>query len=462
MKNADWIIGEFLTESREHLDQLEHSLVELEKNPISSELIADVFRTTHTIKGTCVFLGFSRLEALAHAEETLLSQVRRGQQRLSSAIVSLLLCALDRIRAILSEVESTGNEGDGEDSDLIKRLAEQTIPPPLLDLPSEEAHKPLGQLLVETGGVSPGAIVAALGAQKEGDTRPIGEILVDQGAASASLIRNFVECQMETRAQRTADTSVRIEFTTLSDLAYQSRELQNVRDQLLHFGGPDPNDIRSEAIRDLDRISDAIETLVLSSLMQPLSTIWMRFPRLVRDLASAQGKQARLEMEGHNLQADRRVLEAIKDPLVHLIRNSIDHGIESPGERRAAKKPIEGRITLRGFRKAAQLIVEVEDDGGGIDVDRLRAKALEMGFITECQARDMNDEELTNLVFLPGLSTVQRVTRLSGRGVGMDIVRTNIEKVGGTVLLENHRMYGLKVMITLPLPSSVPANVSCV
>jgi len=445
------IVNEFLAESREHLDQAERDLVELEKDPTSAELIARVFRAVHTIKAACGFLEFSRLEALAHAQETLLSQVRSGYQPLTSEIVALLLAALDRTRAILREVESSGGDGESQESELIEQFTIHTVRQPLSDSPTEEADKPLGQLLVETAGVSPFALDAALGTQKEGDPRPIGEILVEHGAVSRSMMRSVVEYQKETRARSVADTSVRIEFAVLARLACKIKELVVVRNQLLQSERSDYNPAPKELMRRLDQISTDLEALLVQSFLQPLGSIWMRLPRVVRDIAAAEGKQVRLETHGHDIQVDRRVLEAIKDSLIHLVRNSIDHGIESPDVRRAIGKPIEGRVSIRAFHEAMRLVVEVADDGAGIDFDRVKTKALAMGLITEHQARHMNDQELASLVFLPGVSTVQRVTKLSGRGVGMDIVRTNVEKIGGTVVLANHKGQGLKVIISLPL-----------
>jgi two-component system chemotaxis sensor kinase CheA len=231
-------------------------------------------------------------------------------------------------------------------------------------------------------------------------------------------------------------------------------ELQVVRDQLLLSERIDRDGEYGKAISHLDRISNELKSLVHRLFMQPIGSIWMRLPRVARDIATSQGKQVRLQMDGEDVRVDRDILEAIKDPLVHLVRNSIDHGIESPDERRAAGKSIEGKISLRAFRAAEQVTIEVTDDGAGVDLQRVCARALDMSLITPSQAAGMEDQELARLVFVPGLSTAQRVTQLSGRGVGMDIVRTNTERIGGTVVLETHRGQGLKVKINLPLSES--------
>jgi two-component system chemotaxis sensor kinase CheA len=242
----------------------------------------------------------------------------------------------------------------------------------------------------------------------------------------------------------------------LSGLARKVNELHVVCDQQLLSGQSDWNYKWREAMRHLDKISNELKALVRRSFMQPIGTIWMRLPRVARDIAASQGKQVRLDVEGHDIQVDRRILEAIKDPLIHLVRNAIDHGIETPDGRRAAGKSIEGSISLLAFHGVGQVTIEVADDGAGIDLDRVRAKALGMGLITEAQASVISNEELASLIFVAGLPTVQRVTKLSGRGVGMDIVRTNVERIGGTVVFKNCRGKGLKVTINVPL--TVPAK----
>jgi two-component system chemotaxis sensor kinase CheA len=450
MSVLDEVTETFLVESRENLDQMESDLVALEDAPSRSDYIGSIFRNIHTLKGTCGFLAFSRLEALAHAEESLLSRLRNGELKVSPEIVSLFIAGVARIRRILSEIESSGREGQANDQDLIDRFLAHSPTKEGTDSLDEEAEKPLGRLLVESAGVDPNAIQHALDKQRQGDTRPIGEILVEHGAASRSQIRNVIEYQRDTRAQSAGDGSVRVESTVLDQLAIQIAALVRVRDEIMrHSRAAQGNELNTDCA-ELDRVTNELQILTRRARLQPISNLWMRLPRVARDLAVAQSKQVRLDLEGQEIQLDRRVLDAIKDPLTHLIRNAIDHGVELPDVRRAAGKLPEGCIALRASEEGGRLTLTVEDDGAGIDLRRVRQKALELGLIA-CPTSGPDERATLELVFAPGLSTATKVTRLSGRGVGMDVVKTNVERIGGTVGIESHAGEGTTVTITVPL-----------
>jgi len=468
------IVNEFLIESRENLDRLETDLVELEKEPSSQSVLASIFRTIHTVKGTSGFLALRRLETLAHAGEGLLSRMREGHIRLDPAITAVLLATVDRFRAILTNLESTGREGDGQDRDLLQAISRHLPPEQAGGGPvrqgfadtsansaneaesaSGDSTKSLGQLLVENVGVDPAVIQAALETQQQGDTRRLGEILVERGMVSPSVMRNVVEFQRETRAPSISGSSIRVDVATLDGLMNRIGELVLARNQIVEYPNPEHNEVIASASQRLNLITTELQALAMKARMQSVGSVWMRLPRLARDLAAAQGKQIRLVMDGNDTELDKTLLEAIKDPLTHLVRNSVDHGIEIPEQRQAAGKPREGCITLRAFHAGGQVTLEISDDGAGIDVERVREKALAMGLVTADQAAVMDDQQTTNLVFCPGFTTADKVSILSGRGVGMDIVRSNIEKIGGSVDLQTRPGQGTTVRIVIPLTLAI-------
>lgn len=467
VSDMDDIVKDFLIESNENLDQLDRDLIGLEKDPASAELLASVFRTIHTIKGTCGFLAFGKLEALTHAGESLLSRMRSGKLRLNEEIVSTLLAMVDSVRTILANIEQSGQEGDSEYQELIRRMillqqakpatnpvpaSEVAVPPPTA---AEESAKLIGQLLVEIAGVDPAAIETALQIQRQGDAREIGEILVDQGTVNPFAVRAVVEYQKKVRAQCVADTSVRVEVALLDKLMGLVGELILARNQILQFSDREYDSAFQDAAQRLNLITAELQALAMKTRMQPIGNLCSHLPRVVRDLALACGKQIRVEMAGTETELDKTLLEAIKDPLTHVVRNSVDHGIESPQQRREAGKPPEGCISLHASYEGGQVIIEIADDGAGINLERVKQKALSLGLISVNQAGRMTDREITSLVFLPGLSTAERVTKVSGRGVGMDVLKTNIEAIGGAVELQTKPGQGTTIRIKIPLTLAV-------
>jgi len=452
MDENDEVLQEFLVESYENLDRLDHDLVALERAPEDAETLSSIFRTIHTIKGTCGFLGFSKLESVTHVGENLLGKLRDRELSLDAAIVSGLLQLVDAVRGMLASIESTGSEGDGDYAGLVEELGR---------LGRGEASAPahpevplLGEVLVETTAATPEDVAHAVEVQQQGDPRQLGELLVDEGVVRPNELVDALQAQAEARSQ-IADHSIRVDVALLDKLMNLVGELVLARNRVLQFTRTDSDAGFVSTSQRLNLITSELQEGVMKTRMQPVGNVWSKFPRVVRDLALQLGKQVRIEMEGEDTELDKTIIEAIKDPLTHIVRNSVDHGIESPQARVAAGKPAEGRLFLRAFHEGGQVNIEVSDDGAGIDIERVRARAVERNLLTPDQAARMGDREIANVIFLPGFSTAAAVTNISGRGVGMDVVKTSVEKIGGTVDLQPRAGQGTTLRIRIPLTLAI-------
>lgn len=479
MSDNDEIIKEFLIESTENLDQLDRDLVELEKDPSSHEILSSIFRTIHTIKGTTGFLGFPKLESVAHSGENLLGRLREGKLALTPEITSGLLAMVDAVREMLSSIEKGGTDGDGDYAPLIEVLKglqneealEHTPAPKSSQSPtmSHDAGKPreveppdasatpvpLGQILVKSGQVSQEELDSALEAQQAGDPRHLGEILVERGAIPPLAVKTAIEEQKQTQVSSVAANTIRVDVGQLDRLMNLVGELVLARNQIIQFSATQQDGALLGASQRLNLVTTELQEGVMKTRMQPIDTVWSKLPRVVRDLAVSCGKQVRVEMEGKETELDKTVIEAIKDPLTHVVRNSIDHGIEAPEQREANGKPAEGCLSLRAFHEGGQVIIQIGDDGAGINLERVKAKAIERGLVTAEHAAAMKEREALNLIFLPGFSTAAKVTNVSGRGVGMDVVRTNIEKIGGAVDVQSKPGQGTTLKIKIPLTLAI-------
>ncbi|HLN26730.1 MAG TPA: chemotaxis protein CheA [Gemmataceae bacterium] len=466
MIELDSVVKEFLVESYENLDQLDRDLVALEKDPQNRDRLSSVFRTIHTIKGTCGFFGFSKLESVTHVGESLLSRLRDGLLLLDPERTSALLALLDAVRVMLANIENTGGDGDGDYRELIDRLtrlqeAQQASPAspaieassPAVVLP--EAPQSLGEALVRAGKAEPEEILDAVQQQIDGDPLRVGEILVEKGIVQTQDIREAVTTLQESKGVAVADTSIRVDVSLLDKLMNLVGELVLARNQILQFNATQKDTTFLSTTQRLNLITTELQEGVMKTRMQPIGNIWNRFPRVVRDLAVTCGKEVRLEMEGKETELDKTIIEAIKDPLTHIVRNSVDHGIEKSDTRVARGKPAAGTLLLRAFHEGGQVNIEIIDDGAGVNTERVKAKALERGLINHEQAARMTDREATHLLFLPGFSTAEKVTNVSGRGVGMDVVKTNIEKIGGTVDLQSQPGKGTTLKIKIPLTLAI-------
>jgi chemotaxis protein histidine kinase CheA len=507
MSDSD-IVQDFLAESCENLDRLDRDLVGLEKNPHDKDALAGVFRTIHTIKGTCGFLGFNKLEKVAHVGENLLSRLRDGLLTLNPEITTALLSMVDAVRQMLKEIKSTGQDGDADYPELRETLtrlqtpaaassdlaissgptpadpkvlpnseasapapAKQDAPAGSAPLPTEVAppaearkkkdespRKPargkIGGLLVERGQVQASDIARALEEQEHGDRRRLGKILVALGLAK---LEDVLAAQqtLDAKPRDAAPETIRVGVNLLDKLMTLVGELVLARNQLMQHTNT-LEDTRLQAVSDrMNLIATELQGEVMKTRMQPIGNIWGQFPRTVRDVALGCGKEVNIEMEGKETELDKTIIEAIKDPLTHLVRNSVDHGIELPEDRVKGGKDRAGRLILRAFHEGGQVNIEISDDGAGLNPDRIRKKAVERAAITAEHAERMTEREIFNLIFLPGFSTAEKVTNVSGRGVGMDVVKTNVEKIGGTVDVQSTRGRGTTVRVKIPLTLAI-------
>ena len=475
MGDGQDIIKDFLVESYENLDTLDREFVALEKEPENKEKLSGIFRTIHTIKGTCGFLGFSKLESVAHSGETLLSRMREGQLRLDSDITTGLLQMVDAVREMLASIESAQNEGDADYLELITRLtalskgsaAPVTTPTPVaaakvtaLPLPpiepvapGDEMLDPIEAMLAEEIRKSNANLIAHAASEKQANATPQTPAAppVEIHSAPAESIAEV----HEGKANTLAENNVRVDVSLLDRLMNLVGELVLARNQVLTYSTKAQNSELVGTSQHLDLITSELQEAVMKTRMQPIGNVWNKLPRVVRDLSKSCGKKIRLEMEGQDTELDKTILEAIKDPLTHIVRNSVDHGVELPEARAKAGKPNEGCLKLRAFHEGGQVNIEITDDGGGIRVDRVKKKALEKGLITPDEATRMTDREAFQLVFKPGFSTAEKITNVSGRGVGMDVVKTNIEKIGGTVDIQSVAGQGTTLRIKIPLTLAI-------
>jgi two-component system, chemotaxis family, sensor kinase CheA len=464
---------EFLIESYEGLDQLDREFVALEADPTQLQRIATIFRIVHTIKGTAGFLGFTSLESLAHAGESLLVLLRDGTQPMTPPTASALLALVDKVRASLRNVEANGREPDDSHADLIARfnvLREQGPAAPPAQRPQPEVR----QLEVPQPEVSqtevaqPDALqpdvpqvdaarVHELPAEAQrADEPPAEGRPADVSAiAAASRASESPPASAELASPSVAETNIRVDVALLEELMNLVGELVLARNQILQFGAKIEDFSFVGASQRLNLITTELQERVMQTRMQPIGTVWSKLPRVVRDLAVACGKQVRVEMHGKDTELDRTILEAIKDPLTHIVRNAVDHGIETPADRAQNGKGKTGTLTMRAYHESGQVIVEIGDDGRGLDVTAIKAKALERGLAGPEQLEGMSEHELFQLVFLPGFSTARAVTNVSGRGVGMDVVKTNIERIGGTVDLASKAGQGTTLRVRIPLTLAI-------
>jgi two-component system, chemotaxis family, sensor kinase CheA len=451
----DELTREFLIESQEGLDRMERCLTELEERPDDAGLIGDIFRSVHTIKGTTGFLGFKRLEKLAHSGENLLGMLREGKLTANGPITTGLLELLDGLRAILKTIEAQDSEGDGEDTVLIQRLEELQAPAKSLAKPAQAAAQPA---VHEKASAHP-APADNLPDYAHQPQAASGPLESEKAAAEPEKTVAEPEAASEPAKARTqpagtaAESTLRVDVTLLNRMMNLVGELVLTRNQLLQATAADPN--LTVLSRRLDMVTADLRESVMKARMQPVSNIFSKMPRIVRDLSQSLGRKVRLQMEGQDTELDKSLLEAIKDPLTHAVRNSLDHGIEPPDVRVANGKDPEGTLRLRAMQEGSHVVIEVADDGAGIGVERVRAKAVERGLITAERAAQLVERELLQLIFLPGFSTAAAVTNVSGRGVGMDVVRTNVEKIGGKVEIDSRPGKGTTLRLRIPLTLAI-------
>ncbi|MGB0683057.1 MAG: chemotaxis protein CheW [Magnetovibrionaceae bacterium] len=531
----DDLLSEFLTETSESLAVIDVELVKFEQNPNDADILSNIFRLVHTIKGTCGFLGLPRLESVAHAGENVLGKFRDGALEVTPDAVTLILRCIDTIRDLLAELEETGQEPDGDDSEIIAQLndmaegkyhaapaaaapAADPVPAPapaVEDTPFPVAKELLDEVAeAEAAGVtaaSDAQMVAEMEAEGASDAGPaedtpfpVAKELLDEvaeaeaaGVTAASDAQMVAEMAEESAAEQApatpappapaptppavaakppapvkkdagppaekkehkessiAASSIRVNVDVLENLMTLVSEMVLTRNQLLQMiRGKDDSEFAAPLQR-LSLITTDLQEGVMKTRMQPIGNAWAKLPRIVRDLSVESGKKIELKMLGAETELDRQVLELIKDPLTHMVRNSADHGLEDLQGRRAAGKPETGTITLNAFHEGGHIIIEIKDDGRGLNLDKIKEKAIANGVATEAEMENMADQQIYQFIFAAGFSTAEKVTSVSGRGVGMDVVRTNIEKIGGTIQLKSVPGKGSTFTIKIPLTLAI-------
>jgi two-component system chemotaxis sensor kinase CheA len=421
----DDLIADFLTETHEGLAALDVALVRLEKSPDDHPTLSEIFRVIHTIKGTCGFLGLSRLERVAHAGENVLGRYRDGALKVTPDGITLILQALDRIKEIVTGIEQRGAEPVGDDA----------------------------------------ALIAALDAAADGDVAasptppgaPMDVAVPEHAAAPTPAPEPAAEATAPAEATGGAapPQSIRVSVEVLEDLMMLVSELVLTRNQLMQLARARGDQAYSVPLQRLSHITSDLQDGVMKTRMQPIGNAWAKLPRLVRDLARELGKRIELDMRGAETELDRQVLELIKDPLTHMVRNSADHGLESTEDRRRAGKSETGRITLNACHEGGHILIEIADDGKGLNTARIREKAVAQGLATEAELAGMSDREIHRFIFRAGFSTAAAVTAVSGRGVGMDVVKTNVERIGGTIDVASVTGRGTTFTIKIPLTLAI-------
>ncbi|SDI66229.1 MULTISPECIES: hybrid sensor histidine kinase/response regulator [Bradyrhizobium] len=481
----DDLLREFLTETSESLDTVDNQLVRFEQDPTDAKILDNIFRLVHTIKGTCGFLGLPRLEALAHAGETLMGKFRDGMP-VTAGAVTLILSSIDRIKEILAGLEATETEPEGTDEDLIEKLhamaegaahaAVEAAPVPVVAAPPVAPAAPavaqgtlVDQVLerpLRPGEVSlddlerafretaievapPAPAPAPVVKAAEPETAP-------EPRAKAKPSKKAVAAETDVQeADKIANQSIRVNVDTLEHLMTMVSELVLTRNQLLEISRRNEDTEFKVPLQRLSNVTAELQEGVMKTRMQPIGNAWQKLPRIVRDLSGELGKQIELEMHGADTELDRQVLDLIKDPLTHMVRNSADHGLETPTERAAAGKPEQGTIRLSAYHEGGHIIICIADNGRGLNTERIKAKAVQNGLVSESDLEKMTEAQIHKFIFAPGFSTAAAVTSVSGRGVGMDVVRTNIDQIGGTIDIKSVAGEGSSVTIKIPLTLAI-------
>ena len=479
----DDLIAEFLTETAESLEVVDVELVKFEQNPNERGTLDNIFRLVHTVKGTCGFLGLPRLEAVAHAGETLLGRFRDGKLEVTPTAVTLVLRSIDRIKEILAGLEQqAGVEPEGDDSELIHELEEMAegrgpgTTAPVEDkkmLGVGDFDPTLGRV-IRPGEVSMDELEAAFAnadapdfMQDEAPVAAVAEPIAAKAPEKApEPVKDAPKPAVpvaakaptdgdDVAASLAANQSIRVSVDVLEDLMTLVSELVLTRNQLLQISRGRDDSAFATPLQRLSTITGELQDSVMKTRMQPIGAAWKKLPRLVRDLSNELGKKIDLIMDGENTELDRQVAELIRDPLTHMVRNSADHGLETTADRIAVGKPINGTIRLSAFHEGGYIVIRIADDGKGLNTDRIREKAIEKNLISRAEAENMSDAQIHRFIFAAGFSTAAAVTNLSGRGVGMDVVRTNIEQIGGQIDLHSVNGSGTTFTIKIPLTLAI-------
>ena len=447
MDNNDQILTEFLIEAQEIFDQLDLDFVQLEQTPDDKKLVGNIFRAMHTLKGSSGFFAFHRLEKVAHAGESLLSKIRDGALILNADMTDALLETSDRLREIVAGIEKSRIESVGDDSNLIANLKSLTEGGPPLhsksDANDSSTNTPPLQAVIQEAApqekVKPQEV--------EVFTPELPALELDSNTTDVSTSDNVKSGEIV--------APVKVSVELLDKLMNLVSEMVLARNRLLSFAMNSGGDANfTSTVRTIDMVTLELQERMMKTRMQPISQVWAKFPRLVRDISQECGKKVELVQIGAETELDRTLLEGIRDPLVHIIRNSVDHGIELPSVRLASGKRELGTVTLKSMHENGMVVIEITDDGAGIDISLVGKKALEKGLVSQEKLSKLSDREIIDFIYLPGFSTKEKITNLSGRGVGMDVVRTNVQKIGGSVDISSSPK-GTKLRLRIPLTLAI-------
>ncbi len=444
------IIDDFIVESSELIETVTQDIVTIEKNP-DSDIINGIFRAVHTVKGTSSFLGFSILSSLAHKAEDVLGMIRKGELQPDEEIADVLLEAVDLMKVLIDDIRAAGSEQHGTD-EILERL--QRIGK------KEQPKKPIGEMLVEENVLTRNELDQALKKQNEDKEKRLGEILVEEKLLTESQLKSFLSKQKVHKEEQT----IRIDVKKLDDLMNLVGELVLGKNRLMLVNslvrkGSSDNaqafDNLGDVTNYIESITNDLQLSVMRARLVPIGKLFNKIPRLVRDLAGEFKKEIDLKLEGEETELDRSLIEALHDPMIHMIRNSVDHGIEMPADREAKGKPRKGNLSVRAYNEGNHVIIEILDDGKGINLQAVRDKVKEKGLMNDTELAGLSPKEVMNLIFIPGLSTAQKLSSVSGRGVGMDVVRTNIEKMNGQAFVDSEEGRWTRLTVKLPLTLAI-------
>jgi two-component system chemotaxis sensor kinase CheA len=444
----DDLLREFVTETTESLDVVDVELVRFEQDPNNAKILDNIFRLVHTIKGTCGFLGLPRLETLAHAAETVMGKFRDGMPATSEA-VTVILATIDRIKEILESLERDQREPDGVDADLIADL--ERVAARAVAAAQKAQAAPTGGRVLRPGEVSLEELDRVF------RETPVDPPAIKPAEPAKAAMKVAEEPARDDEIAKGGNQSIRVTVDTIEQLMTMVSELVLTRNQLLEIVRRHDDSEFKTPLQRLSNVTAELQEGVMKTRMQPIGNAWQKFPRIVRDLSNELGKKIELELQGAETELDRQVLDLIKDPLTHMLRNSADHGLETPAERRAAGKPDHGHIRLSAYHEGGHIIIQVADDGRGLNTARIKAKAVAQGLTSEADIEKLSEAQIHKFIFAPGFSTATTVTNVSGRGVGMDVVRNNIDQIGGAIDVKSVAGVGLNFTIKIPLTLAIVA-----
>src|SRR6478672_1427816 len=478
------ILNEFLVEAQEMIELLDQRFISLESDPNNRGMLDEIFRAMHSMKGSGGFLGFTHLVDVAHRADNILNKLREGEMAVTPNVINIVLEAVDTVKLLMADIRETGTDTHVSVEAIAAKLDEilaaggPAIPPaaaaadstataaPVASTPETPAAEAppttkLGEILIQEGSVSKEQVIEAL--EQQDRKLPLGEILVQSGVITERTLESALQKQAKPARAGEDDQTIRVETSRLDSVMNLVGELVLGRNRLMKLGGGLEQSYENEplvrglteTLAQLNLVTTDLQLAVMKTRMLPIRKVLAKFPRMVRDLSQKLNKQVRLELHGEETELDKSVADEVGDPLVHIVRNAIDHGIELPGGRQASGKAMEGLVRIAASQEGNSIVIRIQDDGRGLQVDRIKAKALSRGIASEAELASMDSRDILNMVFLPGFSTAEKVTDVSGRGVGMDVVRTNIRRINGSVEIDSQVGKGSIITIKLPLTIAI-------